>query len=777
MMPTRMRTTTLIIETPISYEGLAQNFRLIRYAVPERFNFINDKNKFKRLHVQLREQLKYPYRFFTHDKINGPLAVYVLYEPQAAITPLKLNFVSGDDELAWCETQFEQLPLHLIMKLLQANYFKARKTSEFISESKYYIQAKLIRGKVVCLEIEIKGDSRNKDDHLSGAQEYKVIGHATRFGKRNKSKITESYKRLYDYFQQRSPKEGQSFFTRIPPNKIDDFEGDIYSLYTDPDERATLDYHSQLRPERTRGKILYDFIDNFTLYLAGYGIIARQKNREFTEHKPKGNNADLPLEKLEPVKLVCIRQNPNTVPIRDYQNLLQGAYPYLSLAMIDELKADERSPLLILQDYNKEDFQVGGILAEKQDPRSAVYNTCSDAPKQTINVNPNEAADFSEVSAYLNYPLISLKKDIEQGQGKRFDLRFAVCLNQLYLKDLIFNQRNVIGRLPCLDTVEAPLLQYAFIRKQTYEGNSQHVMIYFRDNTLQFVDLGNPTGKQLLYELAEAFGIDWDDVIEKFMRKYFKKKDSDIKRYDFIIGPGQVIEIEDIQERVLYEYDEIIRRKHDLDTPCPIEALKLAHRYNDLRGSTRLSLEKLLGLAEFTTRKAQQSQAFLEQLRAYDDFLDELARHRVEISFNELTSEANMPTIAQIFDIKPDNKGKYNRGKFKGLYQTLGMFLSDKGGDVQQYSRIWYDNENCFMVGSPEGLKDKQPRAHLIRKFDVYMGQDLFDIQIFMPTMEVKFVRHEQYTVYPYFFHLIDLYVETKLNFTSDAGEASLYLV
>lgn len=778
-MPTRMRTTTLIVETPISYEKLAQNFRLIRYAVPERFNFIDDKNKFKRLHVQLRDQLKYPYRFFTHDKLNGSLAVYVLFEPQAAVTPLKLNFVSGDNELTWREADFSQLPLHLIMKLLQANYFKARKTSEFISESKYYIQAKVIRNKVVCLEIEIKGDSRNKDDQLPGTQEYKIIGHATRFGKRSKSKITESYKRLYDYFQQRSPKEGQSFFTRIPPSKIDDFEGDIYSLYTDPDERATLDYHSQLRPERTRGKILYDFIDNFSRYLARYGITVRQKIRDFTEYKPKGDNADLPLEKVEAIKLVCIRLNQDTVPIEDYQSLLQSAYPHLNFTIAGELKADERFPLLILQDYNKEDFQGGGILAKRQDPRPTLYNACSNAPKQTINVNPNEVTDFSEVSAYLNYPLISVKKGSEQDQGKRFDLRFAVCLNQLFLKDLIFNQRSVIGRLPCLDTVESPLLQYAFIRKQTYEGKSQHVMVYFKDNILQFVDLGNPIEKQLLYELADEFGIDWDEVIQRFMQKYFKKKDSDIKRYDFIIGPGQVIEIEDIQERILYEYDEIIRRKQELDNPYPIEDLKLAHRYDELRGSTRLPLEKLLALAEHATKKAQQSQAFLEQLRAYDDFLEELARHRTEISFDELTSEANMPTIAQIFNIKPDNKGKYNCGKFKGLYQTLGMFLSDKGRDVQQYSRIWYDNENCFMVGSPEGLKDKQPRAHLIRKFDVYVGQDLFDIQIFMPTMEVKFVRHEQYTVYPYFFHLIDLYVETKLNFTltSDAEEASLYVI
>jgi len=55
-------------------------------------------------------------------------------------------------------------------------------------------------------------------------------------------------------------------------------------------------------------------------------------------------------------------------------------------------------------------------------------------------------------------------------------------------------------------------------------------------------------------------------------------------------------------------------------------------------------------------------------------------------------------------------------------------------------------------------MNQKQPRAHLIRRFGVYQGS--FDIQPLLLAMSVQFVRHRQYTVYPYPFHLIDLYVE-----------------
>lgn len=755
-MTIKMQTTTFIVDMPVDYDILSQSFKLVRYTVPQKFRELpkNETNDaFRRIHTAVKA-LNQPYYFFSYDKPNP--GIYVLYRQGDEILPLPLEFLC-DDTLPRNLVAFEDLSLHIALKLILASYFKSNRKTEFIHQGKYYIQAHSGKYFVTCLQIELKADKPG-----AFSQEFKVLGQARKFTRREKDKIKEWHKTKYDYFE-RMPKGGQMLFRQLAPDEIDNFAGEIYTQFSSSGQKTTLDFHSQLSPERARGKVLYDFINNFVNYLAQYGITVRQKFRDFTEHKPKEANANLPLEKLGDVNLVDIRRNTRAVPIQCYQDLLKRKYPKVDFINAHEIDAHTQLPLLFIQDGNKEDFLDGGLLG-RPDPREAAYAAYPNAPKQTINVNPNKAQDFTEPIPYLEYRLICLKKkDAKQNQGKRFDLYFDVCLNQLYLKDLIFNQQKIIGRLPCLDTEDSHLLHYAFIRKQTFEGNSQTVMVYFRDNKLQFVDLAHPDGKKVLYELADELDVDWDAVLDKCIQNHFKKNDNDLKRYDFILGPGQAIEITDIQERVLYEYDEIIRRKRELDTPFPIDELKLAHRYDELRGSNRLPLKELHLLDKLTTKKAQQSQVFLEQLQAFDEFLDELARHRVEISYNVLTSEANMPKIGQIFNIKVGTNGKYSRRKFKGLYQSLGMFLSDKGGDVQLYKGIWYDDDLCFMVGSPDGLNNKQPRAHLIRKFVPYCGEDLFDIQLFMPTMEVKFVRHEQYTVYPYFFHLLDLYVETIL--------------
>jgi len=112
----------------------------------------------------------------------------------------------------------------------------------------------------------------------------------------------------------------------------------------------------------------------------------------------------------------------------------------------------------------------------------------------------------------------------------------------------------------------------------------------------------------------------------------------------------------------------------------------------------------------------------------------------------------------------------------RGLYQRRGMFPSDKGSDVQAvYQGIWYDEENAYLVGSRMSMKRGETRAHLIRRYDVHLGADRFDIRPLLAAASVQFVRHNQYTVYPYPFHLIDLYVENVLRYAQSSSGGSLH--
>jgi hypothetical protein len=89
-----------------------------------------------------------------------------------------------------------------------------------------------------------------------------------------------------------------------------------------------------------------------------------------------------------------------------------------------------------------------------------------------------------------------------------------------------------------------------------------------------------------------------------------------------------------------------------------------------------------------------------------------------------------------------------------------------------------------YVVGDTNGMNSVQARAHRVRRFVVYQGAEAFDIRSMLDAMSVKFVRLKQYTVYPYYFHLIDLYidnvlthhthvVESKFNEDGSGGESA----
>ena len=99
-----------------------------------------------------------------------------------------------------------------------------------------------------------------------------------------------------------------------------------------------------------------------------------------------------------------------------------------------------------------------------------------------------------------------------------------------------------------------------------------------------------------------------------------------------------------------------------------------------------------------------------------------------------------METIGRIFGLKKSTKTqKYNRRRLQNIYKNLSMFAGDKEKDVHLYKGIWYDNENRFMVGSSQALKEKQPRAHRVRQFDVLFGNEHFDIELMLQTLAVSF--------------------------------------
>lgn len=349
----------------------------------------------------------------------------------------------------------------------------------------------------------------------------------------------------------------------------------------------------------------------------------------------------------------------------------------------------------------------------------------------------------------------------------------AVCLNELCLKQVILRDLPFPNSIPTLFQSKKgeniPLSQYAFVRQASYGDKERYgVLAYVEHDRLRFIDIREPQARTALNDLLANQGLSWyDDVTPKYRGKYFKQRQGEADlNFDFVIGPGFVAEIEDINERVLYAYDEIMSRKQSVQQPIDIEDFALSLHYDELKKAPWPTLDQLRSpVTARTTKSWTEARNFLNQLERFDEYLGEISPYFITTSFAELTSSPErQERIAEIFAKETPELG---RRMLKALYQKRGMFLSTKSTvDVLAlYKGIWYDEANRYMIGATDGLKDKQPRAHLIRQFDVYFGQENFDILPLPDMMAVKFVRHQQFTVYPFPFHLIDLYVENKLRY------------
>lgn len=758
----KTQTTTLLVNRPTDFHLLAAHFQLIRYELPKHLGYRNNKNDYGQMHNCLRDRLDYPYKTFKFDQLDGEYkwVVYVLCPHGVTPPPITIPFLSNAP-LKQRQIAFDQLEFHILLKLLQIAYVRGEQAESFVGQDFCYIYAKRIKNTHICLQIDLIGDIRNQERALT--QEFKVVGQAKPF-----RRVQEPNRASHAYFGQRILKEGQVSFVHLKtPDLSKPQKKEIYEIRTAKGHRTTLLYHDLQRIDECIGKLLYDFIRGYTSYLAKYGITATSKERIFQPFIPPKGQGHLSLALLNPVYVYDNRLHP-THPLQAYIDLLTKLWPDLQFCPLESFELFRDGAVLIVQDCRREDFDEDGILyGYFDDPYLSLYERYPYVPKQSLNVNLNESEGASRAT-YFHYPLLPNDKE----QLKHFQQKIEMALSQLYLKDVILNQRNVRERLPLAPT------GYVFIRK----ASGHETLLYIDKEELRFICLDEPDGPDQRDELLRQFGVNWEEMYKQMLLKYRKVKDGEIVKhlahYDVIIGPGIFAELEDMDERVLYDYDEITKRQAELERLIPIDDLKLTPYYDQLRTKQMIPYQKLQNDGLLADEREPQGDAeikareFYRQLEQYDEFLEEVRQTHPRISYRELTQGERMERIGQIFNIEPDEKGRYNRRKFIAFYQDRGMFASAKGSDIQQiYKGIWYDENHCYMVGATTSMAQNQPRAHLIRHFDIYLGAEHFDMRPLLLATSVQFVRLDQYTVYPYAFHLIDLYVDNVLRFGN--GEAN----
>ena len=283
-------------------------------------------------------------------------------------------------------------------------------------------------------------------------------------------------------------------------------------------------------------------------------------------------------------------------PIDEYIGLLKAEYSEARFELIKRMLPSSTTPTLILLDGTQDDFAEGGILSEfGKDPYPMIYGNEEfiTIPKQSINVNlDGDDWKGEDPFDYLDYSMASFTGD----EVKTFKYKLNVALKELLLKDFVINPRTITGKLSGYLDTEANLRQFAFVRKMTYANIGNFwILLYFENEQLHFVNLTSSSSRQKLYEIADSLGLDWDVVYTELCRKRFKspKDKKQPKFFDVILAPQIAIEVEDIKETVLYEYDEIIARQNIRQEEFPISHFRLQHRYDDAKSDTWLTHNQL----------------------------------------------------------------------------------------------------------------------------------------------------------------------------------------
>lgn len=752
-------TTTLHIK-PIDDESiLAEQFRLVRYVLPDNFAYSKSKHKWARMHNSLKENLNAPYKVYTHDTLDGSncWAIYVLYSRDHDSKTAKEipEIIFEDEALPGRELTFNEPEHHVLVKLLQIAYFDSSKLrrGHFVGQDKCYIYAKRrgVNSRYhICLQINVRGDRHN--NHV-----FYVYGQAKTLAK--VKDVKPEYISRKTYFSISDVTEHGTQIREVKSSAVLN-TSPLYEQRTFSGSNTQLKFHhAQDDIEKGRGYLIDVFIRNFVTYLRSFNFNVEHIEREFHEYdRGAASDFKLPVHQLERVLLYDARFQ-RSESLKNWENQLESQFPDLDFQWIDELDETLDEPVIIFQDAEARAFQSDRPLHGINDPHEIYYRRYPGVPKQFVNVNVNSPEKNTNQDDYLDYFVDPAGAD-----------QVEMILNQLFLKDTLLQQRNVRDRLPL-----APE-QIMFVHKENRgkgeEKQGYEIALYFDNGQAHFLDIRTSLDdRKQFYDYVDALGIDWDEHYEEMEGRHGKSaKHKEITSYDVIVGPGFFVEIGDPDEALLYEYETIIERLEEYRDRHEIDDLKLAHRYDEIIDDQHLSEDWLIMQGYLAdpderhhkipaTKKHARALELYQAFKAYDRFLDSLKRRYDSLSFGDLISESDIAEqINELFG---------SSHKLRNHYKKIDRFRGPRESDViPVYRGIWYTDDLRYVVGDSNAMNSSQATANRVRQFIVYEGNEAFNIASMLEAMSVQFVRLRQYTVYPYYFHLISLYIDNYARYT-----------
>lgn len=729
---TQLKTTTLIFDFENSdFKKLAESIVIVGYDIPPYMKPKKGKDEdYAKLHIWVRQSTEFPYYVNTNI-----MKLFIGYPSTSEIVDVFSKDgrkIVGEVLTNYYENTADNNYKNADnwMKVLYADYFHQDK--EFISNNNFYLKVKSYkyeRGTRQYLSVLKLTPRHHYQESKKGHYEFFTNDSATRlrkttFGERSRKKIPFGF--------DETPSE-ELTLRQLKVTKDIDENDEIYEENTSIDYKTKIKFHSISNVEKyesSRSVKLDRFLTGFIEYLRGRGLIVKQKEMHLIN----------PLKELQPSGKMYF--NEFIINVLDYRfnkeksidNILEVFNKtYLELYKDDKVKFVNQPPndddsLLILMDYSKDDFD-GEHLAHRKDDDGykIVKKEFTNFPSQGFCINPNalnsKKAELGE-EQFLDYEVI--EKVIKNSDIRR---NFQVCLRQVFLKNLVFRNIDIQEKLPHFELIK----DLVFIKCVTVGGKRHQIILFVEDNQLKIERIKNRRTPTILKKCDIQFLND----LEELRKKYDKHSKWSKNEINFILSKDFIWEIKELPERILYP-----------------------NVFDVLDGRERKRPKQ-----DFLLPEIENSYFLIEQIASYNQFIQTEVLES-EISYEGLVGSGKGKYRNEVFrklGILKEGK-RPNDSKFAKALCTIGqMEIKGKraGNPFETHQGVWFDRDNLqYFVGKQASYKYNQSTGFQVRKIIVHKGE--FDETIFFPLLNVEFVRYKGYTVLPYLFNLMNIYLTER---------------
>jgi len=715
-------TTNFILHLDkIDIHNLQEKYFLFTIEVPDSYIYSEDKQKYQKLHNAYKEQLELPYYFFSYAKPKP--TIYILVSKESENFPeLNFDFLNGGTTVTAQKNDIVKLctsdNIHILGKLFLADYFYNHKKTYRICQGKFYIDSKKQGNWATVLEIGVS--------HIKGTTEFVFDQKATFLLKIDKNNVNSQYIKSDVYCELL---QGEKYYRQLKTSFVESWQKDKKdtkelwkvvsgSITNKPSIKWFEDYENITR---CKSFLLQEFQEKLIKYYnqtLGKGS-AESQNHLMTKVEPitqfaikgYGENTGLYLKLLGEIGIYDNRfreiETKNQIPFQQFIDFFNAHYAKKYEIKFSEISNEElkttTKAVLVLQDVEKQLFEDDGFLLGYDDPKKLLYQDFSEKIAfQTLTINTNKVEEHT-AETYFEYNVLD---ECLKHLGNSFT----------QIKENLSNEEKAIIELYKKEkAVNGDISDESKERRKQNEKLKSHFS--FITNKI-------------------------DVCLNELLLKYYLVNEIPIKGFD---NPNHSLPcIFKIPDLLNYSY----MHKGFLMYADKNNILRFVDLRNKDGKDKRNEYLKTLNIEWFEVEKS-----FSERNYTIDkngqDIINRFG-NKTENAIKDTHFVFSNGLALAIEDTEERVLHKYSREK-QGKSQRAGEHKTALEG-------IYYsEGKQVYTVGE-KSMNMDMDKSVIVRKIHYYQKPENFKLDNLLQTLAVQFVRNQQYTVYPYFFDLLNLY-------------------